>query len=402
LWSERLVSREERLGEIVSKRKYYTLKDKIVKKENMVKAAQRVISNGGNAGIDGIGIKEFNNNYKMYMREIYRQMKENRYEAPPVLRVFIPKGDGRERPLGIPTVKDRVAQATVKRIMEPIFEKIFCDCSYGFRPGRSQMDAINQIEEYRKQGYKWVVDADIKGYFDNIDHNLLMEFIQERITDGWVLDMIESWLTAGVMTENGYESTTRGTPQGGVISPLLANIYLHQFDKIMVKRGYKVVRFADDFVVLTKSKGKANRALEVIKEITEGKLKLQLHPEKTRISNFGEGFVFLGFEFIGWRYKRPRKKKVNAFKDKVREITKRQLPWSLERIINELNEQIQGWGIYFGHGNVKKLFQRLDGWIRMRIRSFMEEKKAVKNQNKRIPTSVFQKKGLKSLLTTLS
>ena len=216
MWSERLVSREERLGEIVSKRKYYTLKDRIVKKENMAKAAQRVISNGGNAGIDGIGIEEFNNNYKMYMREIYRQMKEDRYKAPPVLRVFIPKGDGRERPLGIPTVKDRIAQTTVKRIMEPIFEKVFCDCSYGFRPGRSQIDAINQIEEYREQGYKWVVDADIKGYFDNIDHDLLMEFIQERITDGWVLDMIESWLTAGVMTEDGYEPTTCGTPQGGL------------------------------------------------------------------------------------------------------------------------------------------------------------------------------------------
>ena len=402
MWSERLVSREERTGEIVSKRKYYTLKDKIVKKENMVKAAERVISNGGNAGIDEVGIKEFNKNYKMFMREIYRQMKEDRYEAPPVLRVFIPKGDGRERPLGIPTVKDRVAQAAVKRIMEPIFEKVFCDCSYGFRPGRSQMDAINQIEEYREQGYKWVVDADIKGYFDNIDHDLLMEFIQERITDGWVLDMIESWLTAGVMTEDGYESTTRGTPQGGVISPLLANIYLHQFDKIMVERGYKVVRFADDFVVLTKSRRKAERALEVIKEITEDKLKLKLHPGKTKISNFGEGFVFLGFEFIAWRYKRPRDKKTNEFKDKVREITNRQLPWTVKRIINDLNEQIQGWGDYFGHGNVKKLFQRLDSWIRMRVRAYMEEKKAVMNQNIRIPSSVLKKKGLKSLLTTLS
>lgn len=401
MWSERLVSREESPGEIVSKRKYYTLKDRILKKKNMVEAARSVISKGGSAGVDGIEIKEFNKNYKMHMREIYRQMKEDRYEVAPVLRVFIPKGDGRERPLGIPTVKDRVAQATVKRVMEPIFEKIFCDCSFGFRPGRSQIDAINQIEEYREQGYNWVVDADIKGYFDNIDHDLLMEFIQERITDGWVLDMIESWLTAGVMTENGYEPTTRGTPQGGVISPLLANIYLHQFDKIMVKRGYKVVRFADDFVVLTKSKRKARRALEVIKEITEGKLKLKLHPEKTRISNFGEGFVFLGFEFIAWRYKRPRKKKISSFKDKVREITDRQLPWTLERIINDLNEQIQGWGIYFGHGNVKNLFQRLDSWIRMRVRSYIEGKKAA-NQNMRIPTSVLQKKGLKSLLTTLS
>ncbi|MFO7814552.1 MAG: group II intron maturase-specific domain-containing protein [Halanaerobiales bacterium] len=186
------------------------------------------------------------------------------------------------------------------------------------------------------------------------------------------------------------------------MSPLLANIYLHQFDKRMVERGYKVVRFADDFVVLTKSRSKAKRALEVIREITEGKLKLQLHPDKTRISNFGEGFIFLGFEFIAWRYKRPKEKRIKGFKDEVREITKRQQPWTVKRIINDMNEQIQGWGDYFGHGNVKQLFQRLDGWIRMRVRSYIEEKKAVMNQNIRIPTSVLKKKGLKSLLTTLS
>lgn len=384
------------------KRTYYTLKDRIVTKKNMHEAAKQVIANGGSAGINGVEIEEFNRNYKVNMRELYRQMKEDRYEAPPVLRVFIPKSDGRKRPLGIPTVKDRVAQGTLKRILEPIFEKVFCDCSYGFRPGRSQIDAINKIEEYREQGYKWVVDADIKGYFDNIDHNLLLGFIKERVTDGWVLDMIESWLTAGVMTENGLEPTEKGTPQGGVISPLLANIYLHQFDKIMVERGYRIVRFADDFVVLTKSRRKAKRALEVIKEITEGKLKLKLHPDKTVITNFGEGFVFLGFEFIAWIYKRPGKKVLKEFKDKIRDITKRQQPWQVEKIINWLNEQIQGWGDYFGHGNVKKLFQRLDGWIRMRIRSYMEGKKAIKHQNERIPTSKLKKWGLKSLLITLS
>jgi group II intron reverse transcriptase/maturase len=222
---------------VSDKRTYYTLKDKIVTKKNMHKAAIQVNANDGSAGIDGVGIEEFNRNYKENMREIYRQMKEDRYEAPPVLRVFITKGDGRERPLGIPTVKDRVAQGTLKRIMEPIFEKVFCDCSYGFRPGRSQLDVINKVEKYREQGYKWVVDADIKGYFDNIDHDLLLKFIKERVADSWVLDMVESWLTAGVVTEDGLESTEKGTPQGGVISTLLANIFLNQFDKIMVQRG---------------------------------------------------------------------------------------------------------------------------------------------------------------------
>jgi group II intron reverse transcriptase/maturase len=383
-------------------RTYYTLKDKIVDKFNMHHAAQSVFANDGSAGVDGQNIKEYEENYKLNMRELHRQFQEDRYEPSPVLRIFIPKGDGRERPLGIPTVKDRIAQEAVRRIMEPIFEKVFCDCSYGFRPGRSALDAIAKIEEYRDQGYKWVVDADIKGYFDNIDQELLMDFVTQRINDGWVLRVIKSWLSAGVMTEEGVEETPFGTPQGGVISPLLANIYLHQFDKEMVERGYKIVRYADDFVVLTKSRRKAQRALEVIKEITEGKLNLELHPEKTVITNFGKGFVFLGYEFIGWQYKRPRKKALKKFKDKVRKVTRRQQPWPVDMIIGRLNPVVRGWGNYFGKGNVKSLFRRLDEWIRMRIRSYMEGKKAVKHQNKRIPNALLEKKGLKLLLTTLS
>ena len=368
----------------------------------MYKASLEVIKNGGSAGIDNISISDFNKNYKIYMRELYREFKEDRYTPKAVLRVFIPKGDGRKRPLGIPTVKDRIAQATLKRILEPIFEKVFCDCSYGFRPGRSQMDAIEKIEEYREQGYKWVLDADIKGYFDNINQEFLIDFIKERVTDGWVIKTIKSWLTAGVMTEGSLETTDKGTPQGGVISPLLANIFLHQFDKIMTERGYKVVRFADDFVVMAKSKRKAKRAYEVVKEIIENKLDLTLHPDKTVITNFGNGFVFLGFEFINWRYKRPRKKAFKAFKDKVRKVTKRNQPWDIEFIIGALNPKIRGWGNYFSHGNVKKLFRRLDKWIRMRLRSYIEKKKAVYNQNIRIPNAFFRQKGLKSLLTTLS
>jgi len=368
----------------------------------MHKASKEVFKNAGSAGIDNISISDFNKNYKTYMRELYREFKGDRYTPKPVLRVFIPKGDGRKRPLGIPTVKDRIAQATLKRILEPIFEKVFCDCSYGFRPGRSQMDAIEKIEECREQGYKWVLDADIKGYFDNINQELLIDFIKERVTDGWVIKTIKSWLTAGVMTEGSLETTDKGTPQGGVISPLLANIFLHQFDKIMTERGYKVVRFADDFVVMAKSKRKAKRVYEVVKEIIENKLDLTLHPDKTVITNFGDGFVFLGFEFIAWRYKRPRKKALKAFKDKIRKVTKRNQPWDIEFIIGELNPKIRGWGNYFGHGNVKSLFRKLDEWIRMRLRSYIEKKKAVYNQNIRIPNAFFRQKGLKSLLTTLS
>ncbi len=229
-----------------------------------------------------------------------------------------------------------------------------------------------------------------------------MDFVTERINDGWVLKVIKSWLTAGVMTEKGLQETPSGTPQGGVILPLLANIYLHQFDKEMVERGYKIVRYSDDFVVLTKSRRKAYRALGVIEEITEKGLNLKLHPDKTVVTNFGKGFVFLGYEFINWRYKRPRKKALVKFKDRVREITRRQQPIPVEMIINKLNPVIRGWGNYFGKGNVKKLFGRLDEWIRMRIRAFMEGKKALVNQNKRIQTALLRQKGLESLLTTLS
>jgi len=386
----------------ITEKTYYTLKDKVTKIRNMKVAAKHVLDKGGSAGVDRIDTEEFRESYSVYMRELYREFLEDRYQPKPALRVFIPKSDGRQRPLGIPTVKDRIAQAAVRGILEPIYEKEFCDCSFGFRKGRSQIDAINQIEEYKEQGYKWVLDADIKGFFDNIEHELLIEFIKQKVTDGWVIKIIKSWLTMGVMKDGEYIPTEKGTPQGGVISPLLANIFLHQFDKVMTERGYKLVRYADDFVVMTKSKRKAKRAYEVVKEIIREELKLELHPEKTVITNFGEGFVFLGFEFIAWRYKRPKKNSLENFKDKVRKVTKRNQPWKVELIIKRLNPKIRGWANYFGHGNVKTLFRDLDKWIRMRLRSYMEKKKAITHQNKRIPNSFFRKKGLVSLLTRLS
>ena len=279
-------------------KRYYTLKHHIIQKTNLHVVAQKVINNKGSAGVDGKTVKEFQENYQQNMQELHRQLVQNRYKPSPVLRTYIPKDNGGKRPLGIPTLKDRIAQAAVKRVLEEVYEPIFCDCSYGFRPNKSTHDAIAKVEKYRDQGYDWLVDADIKSYFDNVNHDMLIEFMTERVTDGWVLDTIRSWLTAGVMTDTkGWKVTSKGTPQGGVISPLLANIYLHQFDKIMVDRGYKIVRFADDFIVLTKSKRKAERALEVIKEIVEGKLKLKLNEEKTEIANFNDGFTFLGYKF---------------------------------------------------------------------------------------------------------
>jgi len=381
------------------KRTYYTLKDKMLDKENMHKAAHAVFANGGSAGIDGQDVEDFKDNYKLNMRELHRQLWNETYEPSPVLRVMIPKDSGGERPLGIPTVKDRIAQETVRRILSPIFEKVFCDCSYGFRPNRSALEAIDKVEEYREQGYTHVVDADIKGYFDNIDQDLLLDFVTERVNDGFVLRAIKSWLTAGVMTEDELEDTPKGTPQGGVISPLLANVYLHQFDREMTDRGYKMVRYADDFVVLAKLKKKAKRAMEVTEEIISEKLNLTLHPEKTELTNFGRGFEFLGYEFIAWRYKRPRSKALDKFKDKIREITRRQQSHSLKLVIDILNPVIRGWANYFGHGNVKGLFRDLNEWIRMRLRSYKEGKKALYHQNRRIPTAELKQLGLEALTT---
>ncbi|MCK8828594.1 group II intron reverse transcriptase/maturase, partial [Natroniella acetigena] len=349
-------------------RTLYSLKDIITDKIRLHIAGQKVLGNGGCGGVDNVSIEEYENNYGMNMRELHRQLRENTYEPLPVLRTYISKGNGEKRPLGIPVIKDRIAQQAVRQVLEVYLEREFCECSFGFRPNRSAHDAIEKIEEYKKEGYHWVVDADIKSYFDTIDHELLMDFIAEYISDGWVLDIIRSWLTIGVMTEEGREETREGTPQGGVISPLLANIYLHYFDRKMTRRGYKIVRFADDFVILTKSKDKADRALKVTRQTIENELKLKLHPRKTVVTNFYDGFEFLGFKFHYSRYKRPKERAITKFKNKIRKITGRARPFPVEVIIAELNPVLRGWGNYFKIGNVKRLYRKLDGWIRMRIR----------------------------------
>ena len=370
----------------------------IIKKSHLHQAGQKVLKNDGCGGIDGVEVEGFKKNYTKEMSALYRQLKEDRYEPQPVLRTYISKGNGEQRPLGIPVIKDRIAQQAVKQILEVYFEDIFCDCSYGFRPNRSTEDAINKVEEYKEQGYNWVLDADVKSYFDTIDHEILMELIAEHISDGWVLDIIRSWLTIGVMTEEGRKETTEGTPQGGVVSPLLANIYLHYFDKRMTRRGYKLVRFADDFIIMAKSKEKAERALEVTRQIIENELNLKLHPRKTVITNFYDGFKFLEFRFHHCEYKTPKEGTVNSFKDKVRKITRRKRPLKVTAVIAELNLVITGWGHSFKLGNVKTLYRKLDKWIRMRIRCFIEKKKA-EGQNYRLPNKMLRDLGLKSLLT---
>jgi len=383
-------------------RKWYSLYDKVFAPKNLEAAWKRVKKNRGKPGWDRESIDQFQANWQANLAELYRLLTEKRYTPPPVLRVNIPKEVDQKgrvvktRPLGIPTVRDRIVQQAVVQVIGPIFEADFCDCNCGYRPGRNQHTAIAQIRWHYEEGYRWVVDADIQGFFDALNHEMLMRFVRERVVDGSVLGLIQAWLKAGVMEDMKLKMVTTGSPQGGVISPLLANIYLHQFDRVMTERGYRLVRYADDFVILCKLKRKAERALEVAKQILEGQLKLKVHPDKTRIVHFREGFDFLGCRFRR-RYIGPREKSLVKFKERVRQLTARQRGKNLKQVLRDLVPVIRGWGDYHARYNVKTLFSRLDEWMRMRLRAFLEKKKAVRHQNRRIPTRWLEEQGFVSL-----
>lgn len=348
--------------------------------KNLEEAWRKVKSNKGCAGIDKQSITNFQKQSEQHLREIKRDVKNGVYKSTPVLRKFIPKRDGTLRPLGIPTLKDRVLQQATKNVIEQIFEVKFLSCSYGYRPDKSVHQAVKQIRKYVQQGYTWVIDADVEKFFDSVDHKLMMAFVAEEISDGKVLGLIESWLTAGVMNKGEIEETTMGAPQGGVISPLLANIYLHEMDK-QVSRLYSVrmVRYADDFVILCKTREKAERTLKQVEEILTG-LQLRLNKKKTKIVYVNmESFGFLGFNFKRGRgivFVTPRKEAVEKFKDTVRAVTNRRRPLKPKELMGELNSVIRGWGNYFKIGDVKKLFTKLDKWIRARVRTYIEKKKS--------------------------
>lgn len=377
------------------KRKWYSLIDKVYNLPNLVESWYEVKENKGSWGIDRESLEQFEGNLNQNLKELNRLLKERRYTPSAVRFVLIPKPDsGDLRPLGIPTIRDRVVQQAIKRVIEPVFEAKFKEVSFGYRPKRGALQAIQRCKEHMDAGYRWVVDADISSFFDTVNHRLLMQALKEEIADGSLLNLIEKFLKAGTMREGRLLPSVGGVPQGGVISPLLANIYLRYFDEVMAGRGYRLVRYCDDFVIFAKFKRKAERALQVSKQILEDRLLLKLHPQKTRITHsFYDGFEFLGCLFKSG-YIRPRDKSVIAFKDKVRYITRRQQPKKFKMIIEHLNPVIRGWGNYFRYGNVRTLYQRLDEWIRMRLRSFLEKKKAVVYQNKRIYNWQLKTQGL--------
>lgn len=385
-------------------RKFFQLIDKIYDMDNLKDAWKKVKSNKGCAGIDKQSINDFKKQSEQYLREIQRSMKNGTYKAMPVIRKFIPKGDKQFRKLGIPSVKDRILQQATKNVIEQIFEMKFLDCSFGYRPKRSAHQAIGQIRKYAQHGYTWIIDADVEKFFDSVGHILLMNFVADEISDGKVLNLIESWLKAGVMNEGKIEETIEGTPQGGVVSPLLANIYLHEMDKqVSAMDDVRLVRYADDLVILCKTKEVAERTMKQVEAILGG-LKLRLNKTKTKLVNANrESFEFLGFKLKMGQGKlliTPRKKAIEKFKEAVRILTRRRQPLTAKDMVGRLNDTIRGWGNYYKIGDIKKKFRTLDQWIRTRVRTFIE-KKISRYARIRLPNYVLKSEYNLTSLTTL-
>ncbi len=353
--------------------KWFSLIDKLVRPTTLEAAWRKVARNKGAGGVDGQSIERFAAQAERYLRELHEELKAGTYRPQPVKRVDIPKADGRTRPLGIPTVKDRVVQQALKMVMEPIYEVQFRPGSHGFRPGRSCKQALREVDRLLKEGCTHVVDADLKGYFDSIPHDRLMARVASSISDGRVLSLVESFLRQDIMKDMERWTPTTGTPQGAVISPLLANLYLHPLDLLMEANGHKMVRYADDFVILCQTEGEAHAALREVQEWVTAN-GLTLHPDKTKLGDCrqpGQGFDFLGYRFEAGR-RLVRKKSLKALKDKVRTRTTRSRGDSLTRIIEDLNPMLKGWFGYFQHAT-PGVFAYVDGFVRRRLRALLRK-----------------------------
>lgn len=402
IWTDRMVSA---LGNGVRGGKWFSLIDKLVRPATLEAAWRKVARNKGAGGVDGQSIERFAAGAERYLRELHDELKTDRYRPQPVRRVEIPKPDGRTRPLGIPTVKDRVVQQALKMVMEPIFEVQFRPGSYGFRPGRSCQDALREVDRLIKEGFHYVVDADLKSYFDSIPHDRLMACVEASVSDGRVLELVRSFLKQDIMKGLARWSPVTGTPQGAVISPLLANLYLHPLDLRMEAKGWKMVRYADDFVILCRTEAEARAALCEVRDWVEAN-GLSLHPEKTRLGDCrqpGQGFDFLGYRFeAGCRL--VRKKSLRALKDKVRSRTVRSRGDSLGRIITDLNPMLRGWFGYFRHAT-PGVFAYVDGFVRRRLRAILrkQEKRPGAGRcltdHQRWPNVFFAEHGLFTLRT---
>ena len=368
VWNERMLAA---LDNGVEGGRGFSLIDKVQRRGTLHAAWRRVAANAGAAGVDRQTVERFAAGAEGYVHELEQALKGQTYQPGAVKRVEIPKEAGKVRPLGIPTVKDRIVQTALKGVIEPIFEREFLDMSYGFRPGRSCKDALREVDQLVRLGYTHVVDADLKGYFDSIPHAALKARVAQRISDGRVLGLIEAFLRQDILKGMQRWRPTAGTPQGAVISPLLANIYLHPLDWRLQQQGYRMVRYADDFVVLCRSAEEAQAALSAVRLWVEQN-GLELNAEKTHVGDCrvpGEGFEFLGYRFEAGR-RWVRRKSLHALRDRIRDKTKRSCGQSLARIIAGLNPVLKGWFNYFKHVH-PAVFAGVDGFVRRRLRSVL-------------------------------
>jgi len=361
----------------------------------MHRAFRNVKRNRGAAGIDKVSITMFQANLEQNLLALMHDLKKGTFQPLPLRRVHIPKGPGQTRPLGIPAVRDRVAQEVLRQLLSPLFERVFHDDSFGFRPGRNCHQAVERVLQLHRQGYVYVLDADIKGFFDNIPHKVIMAGVAAEVADGNILRLVERFLKAGVMEEGLFRATTLGTPQGGVISPLLANIALNSLDWQLHEHGCRFVRYADDFVVLCQTESQVQEATDVV-QLHLNSLDLTLSAEKTKKTKFREGFAFLGFAISSWSVT-MRPKSVEKFKTKIRELTPRH--HNLDQgTITKLNRVIRGTANYFAttFSACGDLFRGLDRWIRMRLRC-MKFKRKSRADNGRLRLRHLRDLGLLSL-----
>jgi len=402
VWSERMLAA---LGNGVKGGRWFSLIDKVYRIETLKVAWQKVKGNAGAAGVDGQSVKQFAARAEMYLKELSIALERGTYRPMPVRRVEIPKGGGKHRPLGIPVVKDRIVQTALKFVLEPIFEREFLGMSYGFRPGRGCKDALREVEGWFKEGYIFVVDADLRSYFDTIPHARLMERVKEHVSDGRVIELIEAFLQQDIIKDLERWTPSGGTPQGAVVSPLLANIYLHALDCQMKQKGYRMVRYADDFVVLCRSAEQAQAALAEVNAWVEAN-GLSLNVEKTHVGDCrqeGQGFEFLGYRFEAGR-RWVRRKSLKAIRDRIRMRAKRTRGDSLARIIADLNPTLRGWFNYFKHAH-PMTFSGMDGFVRRRLRAILrkQEKRPgmgrCRDDHQRWPNKFFATQGLFTMVT---
>ncbi|MBP1997055.1 group II intron reverse transcriptase/maturase [Paenibacillus eucommiae] len=403
------------------KRRFHALYDKIYREDILWEAWRRVKSNKGSGGVDGITIEHIEEVYgaERFVAEIREKLISGTYHPLPARRIEIPKPDGKLRPLGIPPIIDRVVQMATKIVIEPIFETDFKNCSYGFRPKRSQHGAIRHIRREIRKGVCWVVDIDIKGYFDNIQHEKLMKLVEQRINDRRILKLLWKWLKAGFVKEDQFYETELGSPQGSVISPLLSNIYLNYLDTIWENKFTEIgaiVRYADDLVILCKTKEQAMKSIDVLKAVFS-KLEIQINTSKSKLINLWDDKI--GFDFLGMHHRKipkqvkgieryilrsyPSKKAMKKMKEKVKEVTepRNRLFWTMNKMVEELNPKIQGWRNYYGLDSFADLFlNKIDWYIRKRLMLFWNKKRnrRKKHSNSRLAGIVAQYSGLKKLV----